>query len=66
MSRIHGESQVPATYTFDTCLIRKICENPNFVDFLNCRIRFKNATVYINEQVAKEAQVMVVNLKLLY
>ena len=56
MSGIHDESQVTATYTFDTCLIRKICENPNFVNFLNYHIRFEHATVYINEQVAKEAQ----------
>ncbi len=44
------------TYTLDTCLIRKICENPNFVNFLNYNIRFENVTVYVNEQVAKEAQ----------
>ena len=50
------EYSTPATYTFDTCLIRKICENPNFVNLLNYRMRFENATVYINEQVAKEAQ----------
>ena len=56
MSGHYEESKIPTTYTFDTCLIQKICENPNFVNFLNCRMRFERAMVYINEQVAKEAQ----------
>ena len=56
MSSHNGELRVPLTYTLDTCLIRKICENPNFVNFLNYHIRFEHATVYINERVAKEAQ----------
>ena len=56
MSGYNGELRVSLTYTLDTCLIRKICENPNFVNFLNYHIKFEHATVYINEQVAKEAQ----------
>ena len=44
------------TFTFDTCVIKKICDNVNLVSLLKCHIDFKNSTIFLNQKVVEEAQ----------
>ena len=44
------------TFTFDTCVIKKICDNRNLVSLLKCHIDFKNSTIFLNQKVVEEAQ----------
>ena len=43
-------------YTIDTCVLIKMCENPNFGDLLSCNIDFKNSIVFLNSQTISEAE----------
>jgi len=43
-------------FTLDTCVVIKICENPNIANLLACRINFENSPVYLNSQTAYELQ----------
>ena len=43
-------------YTFDTCTVIKICENPNVGGLLSCRINFENSTIHLNAQTDKEVK----------
>jgi len=42
-------------YTPDTCVLVKICENPNVGNLLNCRVNFEGSVVYLNSQSIAEA-----------
>ena len=44
------------TFAFDTCVIKKICDNRNLVSLLKCHIDFKNSTIFLNQKVVEEAQ----------
>ena len=44
------------TMAFDTCVIKKICDNRNLVSLLKCHIDFKNSTIFLNQKVVEEAQ----------
>ena len=44
------------TFCFDTCVIKKICDNVNLVSLLKCHIDFKNSTIFLNQKVVEEAQ----------
>ena len=44
------------TFCFDTCVIKKICDNINLVSLLKCHIDFKNSTIFLNQKVVEEAQ----------
>ena len=44
------------TFAFDTCVIKKICDNVNLVSLLKCHIDFKNSTIFLNQKVVEEAQ----------
>ena len=43
-------------YTLDTCVVIKVCENPNLGRMMSCRIDFENADIYLNSQTIDEAQ----------
>ena len=51
----HDDGQC-RTMTFDTCVIKKICDNRNLVSLLKCHIDFKNSTIFLNQKVVEEAQ----------
>ena len=51
--RITGNEK---NYTLDTCVIIKICENPNIGNLLSCRINFHDSKVFINSQTVYEAK----------
>ena len=51
----HDDGQY-RTFTFDTCVIKKICDNRNLVSLLKCHIDFKNSTIFLNQKVVEEAQ----------
>jgi hypothetical protein len=44
------------SYTLDTCVIIKICENPNIGNLLNCRINFEDSKIFLNSQSLFEAK----------
>ena len=51
----HDDGQY-RTFCFDTCVIKKICDNVNLVSLLKCHIDFKNSTIFLNQKVVEEAQ----------
>ena len=51
----HDDGQC-RTMAFDTCVIKKICDNRNLVSLLKCHIDFKNSTIFLNQKVVEEAQ----------
>jgi len=53
VKRITGKEK---SYTLDTCVIIKICENPNIGNLLNCRINFNNTKIFLNSQSLFEAK----------
>ena len=43
-------------FTIDTCVIIKICENPNIGNLLSCRINLYDSKVFLNAQTVFEAK----------
>ena len=43
-------------FTLDSCVVIKICENPNLANLLACRINFEDSPVYLNSQTVYELQ----------
>lgn len=41
-------------FTLDTCVSIKLCENPNFADFLACRIGLRGSIVHLSSQTLNE------------
>jgi len=50
------EQKMKNGFTLDSCVIIRICENPNIGSLLSCRINFDNSKVFLNSQTVLEVK----------
>ena len=51
---LYVEKQVETTYTLDTCVIRKILENPNYLSCISTHVNFSNSEIILSKTVLWE------------
>ena len=51
---LYVEKQTQTTYTLDTCVIRKILENPNYLNCINTHVNFSNSQIILSKTVWSE------------
>jgi len=51
---LYVKKQKQATYTLDTCVIRKILENPNYLNCISTHVNFSNSEIVLSKTVLWE------------
>ena len=51
---LYVEKQEQTTYTLDTCVIRKILENPNYLNCISTHVNFSNSEIILTKTVLWE------------
>ena len=51
---LYVEKQEQTTYTLDTCVIRKILENPNYLDCISTHVNFSDSKILLSKTVLWE------------
>ena len=63
---LYVEKQEQARYTLDTCVIRKILENPNYLNCISTHVNFSNSEIILSKTVLWEIknQIKLINPEL--
>ena len=51
---LYVQKQKQETYTLDTCVIRKILENPNYLNCISTHVNFSNSQILVSKTVLWE------------
>ena len=51
---LYVEKQEQTTYTLDTCVIRKILENPNYLNWISTHVNFSDSEIILSKTVLWE------------
>ena len=51
---LYVEKQEQTTYTLDTCVIRKILENPNYLNCISTHVNFSDSEIILSKTVLWE------------